>query len=52
MERTLQNAVHAPPIYEYLDGQTTKRGLANAIITQSNSLIQTLTRDDLAMLLS
>jgi SNF2 family DNA or RNA helicase len=35
-----------------LELQKTKRGLADAIITQANSLIQTLTRDDLAMLLS
>jgi hypothetical protein len=35
-----------------LELQKTKRGLADTIITQANSLIQTLTRDDLAMLLS
>lgn len=35
-----------------LELQKTKRELADAIITQANSLIQTLTREDLALLLS
>ena len=35
-----------------LELQQSKRDLADAIITQANSLIQTLTRDDLTLLLS
>lgn len=35
-----------------LDPQKTKRGLADATITQASSPIHTLTRDDQAMLLS